>query len=301
MTIPANADANIATIKSHDKSRVGVPVVRLSAPTEKEPEMTLAERLKALAKKRAERQARKKALMDGADADGGRTLNAEETKEYDEIDGELAALDAHEDQAGKTVAELQRMRAAEFGVGEAAEQYIAQIEKANAATGHLAHGAGGARREMLVLAHEASQGNWKNFGGSLMVLGEQMDILKYLLNPVALGIAAVAAASYVAYEAVHKLTEQQKEINGAMVLTSNYADLSQGSLLAYSNTISKDLKVSTGTASEALLDMAKSGMVAGADLVQVSEGIVAYSKISGQSVSDVPRWRSRSRTMPARR
>ncbi|MBJ9675231.1 phage major capsid protein [Burkholderia gladioli] len=96
VTIPANADANIATIKSHDKSRVGVPVVRLSAPTEKEPEMTLAERLKALAKKRAERQARKKALMDGADADGGRTLNAEETKEYDEIDGELAALDAHE-------------------------------------------------------------------------------------------------------------------------------------------------------------------------------------------------------------
>lgn len=199
----------------------------------------------------------------------------------------LKSIQKQADQAGKTTAELQRMRAAELGVGAAAEQYIAQMEKANEAAGHLAHGAGGARREMLVLAHEASQGNWKNFGGSLMVLGEQMDILKYLLNPVALGIAAVAAASYVAYEAVHKLTEQQKEINGAMVLTSNYADLSQGSLLAYSNTISKDLKVSTGTASEALLDMAKSGMVAGADLVQVSEGIVAYSKISGESVSDV--------------
>ncbi|MFP3706185.1 phage major capsid protein [Paraburkholderia sp. SIMBA_009] len=96
VTIPANADAAVQTIKSHDKSRVGVPVVRLSTPNDKEPDMTLAERLKALAKKRAEHLARQKALMDGADADGGRTLNEAESTEYEQITAELKSLDAHE-------------------------------------------------------------------------------------------------------------------------------------------------------------------------------------------------------------
>lgn len=96
VTIPANADAAVQSIKAHDKSRMGAPVVRLSAPTIKESDMTIAERLKALAKKRAEHIARKKALMDGADADGGRTLNEAESTEYDQLDAELKSLDAHE-------------------------------------------------------------------------------------------------------------------------------------------------------------------------------------------------------------
>ncbi|VWC79427.1 phage major capsid protein [Burkholderia lata] len=96
VTIPANADAAVQSIKAHDKSRAGAPVVRLSAPTIKESDMTIAERLKALAKKRAEHIARKKALMDGADADGGRTLNEAESTEYDQLDAELKSLDAHE-------------------------------------------------------------------------------------------------------------------------------------------------------------------------------------------------------------
>ncbi|MDR8396996.1 phage tail length tape measure family protein [Paraburkholderia sp. USG1] len=199
----------------------------------------------------------------------------------------LTSIQKQADQAGKTQAELLRLRAAELGVGGAAQQYIDAIEKANAASGHMASGAGGARRELVVLGHEMLSGNWSRFGGSLMVLGEQFDILGKLMSPVGIGIAAVAAAGYVAYEAIHKLSEEHKALNAALVLTNNYADLSQGALLAYSQTISKDLGVSTGTASDALLAMAKSGMVAGADLQDVSEGIVAYSKISGESVKDV--------------
>ncbi|ARK98301.1 phage major capsid protein [Burkholderia pseudomallei] len=96
VTIPANADAAVQSIKAHDKSRVGAPVVRLSTPIIKDHDMTIAERLKALAKKRAEHIARKKALMDGADADGGRTLNEAESTEYDQLNAELKSLDAHE-------------------------------------------------------------------------------------------------------------------------------------------------------------------------------------------------------------
>ncbi|WP_241774217.1 phage major capsid protein [Burkholderia pseudomallei] len=96
VTIPANADAAVQSIKAHDKPRVGVPVVRLSAPIIKESDMTIAQQLAALAKKRADHLARQKALMDGAAADGARTLNENEAKEYDQIGLELKSLDTHE-------------------------------------------------------------------------------------------------------------------------------------------------------------------------------------------------------------
>lgn len=91
--IPANADAAVQSIKTHDKSRVGAPVVRLSAPIIKESDMTIAQQLAALAKKRADHLARQKALMDGAAADGARTLNENEATEYDQIGLELKSLD----------------------------------------------------------------------------------------------------------------------------------------------------------------------------------------------------------------
>ncbi|KGC80128.1 phage major capsid protein, HK97 family [Burkholderia pseudomallei] len=96
VTIPANADAAVQSIKAHDKSRVGAPVVRLSAPIIKESDMTIAQQLAALAKKRADHLARQKALMDGAAADGARTLNDNEATEYDQIGLELKSLDTHE-------------------------------------------------------------------------------------------------------------------------------------------------------------------------------------------------------------
>ncbi|WP_044368818.1 phage major capsid protein [Burkholderia pseudomallei] len=96
VTIPANADAAVQSIKAHDKSRVGVPVVRLSAPFIKESDMTIAQQLAALAKKRADHLARQKALMDGAAGDGARTLNENEATEYDQIGLELKSLDTHE-------------------------------------------------------------------------------------------------------------------------------------------------------------------------------------------------------------
>ena len=132
VTIPANADAAVQSIKAHDKSRAGAPVVRLSAPTIKESDMTIAERLKALAKKRAEHIARKKALMDGADADGGRTLNEAESTEYDQLDAELKSLDAHETRLKEQQA-IEAKSAVPVAGGPAAHSPV--IVKPNVTTG----------------------------------------------------------------------------------------------------------------------------------------------------------------------
>lgn len=96
VTIPASTDAAIQSIKSHDSARTAMPVVRLSASLPEEKDMTIAERLKAVATRRAAHLERRKALMDAAAADGERTLNDDESTEYDSLGLELKSLDAHE-------------------------------------------------------------------------------------------------------------------------------------------------------------------------------------------------------------
>lgn len=77
---------------------------------------------------------------------------------------------------------------------DAISQITEAAAKGGSAFDHLTVSTAGARREMLVLAHEAMQGNWNRFAGSIMVLGERMDAVSLLLHPVTLGLGALAAA-----------------------------------------------------------------------------------------------------------
>lgn len=189
--------------------------------------------------------------------------------------------------AGKTRVELLRTTAAQLGIAETMEPLISKIEAGTRAMHHLGAGSAGARRELFVLAHEASQGSWKNFVGSLMVLGERIDVLPLVCGPAGIALGALGAAAYVAYHAIHTLSEQQAELDRAMTLTGNFATLTQGRLLAYAETISRRVGVSADDARQALLELAKSGRVAGADLLQVAESVASYAKVSGQSVAEV--------------
>lgn len=127
----------------------------------------------------------------------------------------LTALQRQAAQAGKTRSELMELRAAELGVSDAATPFIEKIRAAEDAMRNgskEAHGlnfaTAGARRELLVLAHEASQGSWKNFGGSLLVLGERTDALSMLMNKTALSIGAVVGVLALAAHAVVKAGEE---------------------------------------------------------------------------------------------
>lgn len=197
------------------------------------------------------------------------------------------SLDKAAATAGKTRAQILEMRAANLGLGDSVKPLIDQIAKASQNTHEFGLHTAGAKRELLVLAHEASQDQWKNFGGSLLVMGERMNAMEIILSPLGIGLGALAAATYVVGSAIHSMNEEAKELNRTMVLTSNYANLSQGALLVYSDVISHDLGVSTADARDSLKAMAATGFVAGADLKEVAESISAYAKFTGESVADV--------------
>jgi HK97 family phage major capsid protein/HK97 family phage prohead protease len=116
VTIPANAEATIETIKSadgvHRRAASGArTVVRTTQPqsaaspgvtgTRSKPTQTtkgnsvrtIAERIAAMVAMRDTKSARMDALLEAAEEDGGRTLAKDEREEYETLKGELVEID----------------------------------------------------------------------------------------------------------------------------------------------------------------------------------------------------------------
>lgn len=100
VAIPANPGATIHTIKQLDLAASGrhspgvsgtLPVVRATKGART---MTIAEQITSYVNTRAEKASRMSALMQKA-ADAGETLDSNETEEYDTLDREVKAVDAH--------------------------------------------------------------------------------------------------------------------------------------------------------------------------------------------------------------
>lgn len=209
-------------------------------------------------------------------------------------EGWLTSLQKQADQAGKTRAQLMELRAAELGVSDAAQPYIDKIKAAEAAMtsgGHAAEGLNlstvAARRELLVLAHEMSQGSWKNFGGSLLVLGERIDAMSLIFSAAGVSAAALAAGVVAVAVAAVKGAEEMKQFNAALTLTSNYAGLTRESLEAMAHSVSNSSGASLSRANEVLLDLAKSGKYTSDEMSLLAGVILRTAQISGESLKDV--------------
>ncbi|WP_069265329.1 phage tail tape measure protein [Paraburkholderia nodosa] len=199
----------------------------------------------------------------------------------------LTALQKQADQAGKTRTELMALRAAELGVSDAAQQYIDKIKAADAATAGAGHSAAGARTEMLVLGHEMLQGNWSRFGGSMMVMAERLDALKYLANPVALGIAAMGAAAYGMYKAIDLAAERAHAFNDAMNTTAGWAGQTRESVQGLAEALSARFGVSVGKATDDLNQIIASGRVSADVFPQVGTVAEAMAKSTGEAFDKV--------------
>lgn len=93
---------------------------------------------------------------------------------------------------------------------------------------NLESGAGGLKnlassgvlREFLVLMREISRGNWSRVPGSLSILVQRLDLLKYLLTPLAalfFGVAAAVAFLAFGLNKAAAATEAYFNINGRLV------------------------------------------------------------------------------------
>lgn len=144
----------------------------------------------------------------------------------------------------------------------------------------------GARKELVVLAHEVATGSWSNLGGSLMVMAERMDIIEALTSPLALGFTAAAVAATAFAVAAYKGYEESEHLGRALASTGNYAGVTAGQV----DDMAQRIGASNGAVTEAqkaLAGLVSSGKVSGSALESVGAAAVAMSEATGENVDKV--------------
>ncbi|WP_320535275.1 phage tail length tape measure family protein [Robbsia andropogonis] len=227
----------------------------------------------------AKRAAQVDAAMKEAAANGFE-LNARAAKRLVDQYNQLEAT------AGKTRLEILNQRAASSGVVNAFTAQAEAIKAASSATHSFTMDSTAARREMLVMAHEASQGSWSKLGGSLMVFGEATDALSKVMSPLgaSLGIVAAAAALF-GYKIISGAAAFDT-LNKSAMLTNGYLGLTTGQLKLMSESLagtSTPLK----TVEEAMTGLVRSGQISGEMLADVTRATVNFAHDTGEEVDKV--------------
>ncbi|RQM48646.1 phage tail tape measure protein [Paraburkholderia bannensis] len=268
------ADSQLKAELTADASQF---VVEMAKGTAANQQFMTIERLKADVVRQQER-----AVME---AQSAAAANGEKvsSQQVSAILREVAAMAKRAQAVEYSKSQMRDMRSEALGISSSTAEMRAALASADAATQGLGHSAAGARKEMLVLAHEAATGAWSNFGGSLLVLGERIDAMKYLLNPVVLGIAAIGVAAYGTYNALHGASEEFKKFNESLALTNNWAGLTNDTAATLAKTIAGDVGTSFQAASEAVNATAASGKVLGDDMQTVTELALLMAKSTGES------------------
>ncbi len=136
---------------------------------------------------------------------------------------------------------------------------------------------------MMVLAHEAATGSWKNFAGSMVVMAEQVDAMKYAMHPLALGLAAAGGAAYAFYKGISTATAQARAFHDAMNATSGYAQQTRESIQGLADDLSKRFGVGISEATNGLNQLVATGRVTADIFPQVGAVALAMSKSSGEA------------------
>ncbi|WP_087686811.1 phage tail length tape measure family protein [Pandoraea sp. PE-S2R-1] len=199
----------------------------------------------------------------------------------------MSSLERQSVQVTQGKAAWLEMRAAQLGVADSAAPMISAMKKAEEGVHGLNFATGAARKEMLVLAHEASQGAWKNFAGSMMVLGERTDALAVVLSSAGVSVALVAAGIGAFVLAAIQGRREAEEFTRSLQLTGNAAGVTRDAVNSMALAIAKDTGKGIGTAQEALQALISTGRFTGQSIQTLGEDVVKFSELTGAKLEDV--------------
>lgn len=154
---------------------------------------------------------------------------------------------------------------------------------------HLTHTTVGARREMLVLAHELVTGNFKRAAGSVMVLGERMDWMSKIMSPTGAAIGIVVGALALLSIALIKGAEESTAFAHAIQLTGNYAGVTEGQFNAMTHSVAASANVTIGNAREITQAFVSGGRLSGAALESASVAAAKLSALTGEKSEAIVR------------
>jgi phage-related minor tail protein len=173
-------------------------------------------------------------------------------------------------------------RGAQQAAAQAATAYKGMTDGADRAS----HASAGVTRELLVLTHEMSQGNFSKFGGSLLVLAERMDLTS--LRGLALfgALAGLGGVLLGTIGLIAKGAIEADHFSKALELTGNYAATSTSQIVALADAQTKLTGQTAGAARETLQAVAGSGLFAPDTFASVAHAMGDYQKLSGATADE---------------
>ncbi|AGR72103.1 prophage tail length tape measure family protein [Burkholderia pseudomallei MSHR303] len=147
--------------------------------------------------------------------------------------------------------------------------------------------AAGARRELMVMAHEVVTGSWKNLAGSAMVFAEQIDLMSVALSPVGLAVGAVAATIGTFAVGIYKGAQEVSTFNKSIQLTGNYAGMTTSSIAAMSVAVADATHASVGSARQSVQALVSTGQIAGEALQVLGQSMIRQHELTGASLDDL--------------
>lgn len=214
----------------------------------------------------------------------------------------IASLKYQAETFGKNDTEILKYKADLLGAGDAAAPLIARLEELKKSSASVTSADGirssahemegfsfktaAAKRELIVLAHEMSQGNYSKFGGSMLVLAERTGAAAFLFNPLTLGIAAAAAALALLGYQVYKGREDWNALGDSIKSTGDYTGYTQQQLDKMSVYFARSTaEIQTGR--EALVALIATGRFSGDQLQLVGRAALDMASDTGKSIDDV--------------
>lgn len=187
--------------------------------------------------------------------------------------------------ADPLIAKLNDLKAAQASVNNQAAATGFKAITEGAAT--ASHATAGMTRELIVLAHEASQGNLKRFGGSLLVLSEYSQSAQAAIRSLAGPVGIVAAGLGLFALAMYEGAKASDTLRKSLILTGNFAGQTAGSFEAMTHVVADATGATLGKAASALQALVSTGEIGPRELQKMAEATVKLEELSGKSADEI--------------
>lgn len=208
------------------------------------------------------------------------------TKSTAAVNNAFTALKVQEE-AGAAQSALDKLTSSAATGATALGGHAGESKEAAAALDIFSGATTRAKTELIVLAHELSQGNTKRFGGSLMVLAEQLHLSEAIFSTTTLLIVALAAPVLALGLAFLRASEDESAFNQAIETGGNFAGVTADQFEAMVESVAGLTDGKFAQARSVLDGLVQSGQFSSVSLGAVATAIVKVSDVSGKSVDQV--------------
>lgn len=215
----------------------------------------------------------------------------------------VSSIEAEANAIGKTRAELLSLQAAQLGVADKLQPFLAKIKEAETNISKFGRQTGVSRYELLTLQYTVSDvvaslasgispmtillqqgGQVRDVFGSF---GRVFQAVGSLITPFRLAVGATAAALGALAYAFYEGSQQSKAFRDALSLTGNFAGQTEGQFNATARAIAASGEVSIRVAREFGTALANTGQVGPDVFAQATEAAARFGAATGKNAKEV--------------